>query len=143
LRDEYALFRLALPGVEERAVVALARGDPRVAALARGGAAAAPAPAGGEIARAVARARGLQRWVEGPDGFLLVFAEPGGGAEWLRLLPFVVGTSGLVVVPERDRSRVLAAVAAAPVLERGEGEGLEVRRIVHLGRRVAVALPER
>ncbi len=150
LREEFALFRLGPPGAGDDAiaslgdaVVALARDDPRAEELRRGPTGGGPPPGGAELARALARARGLERWVEGPDGFLVAFGGRGESAEWLRLLPFAVGTSGLFVVPAGAGTDLRAALAAGPVLARGEVEGLAVWRTVHLGRRVVVAEVDR
>ena len=140
-RDEYALFQLAVPEVGESAVLALARDDPRVEELRSGALAPAPPPPGDEVARAIAREHGLEHWLEGPNGMLAVFAERGEQPEWLRLLPFVVHTSNLFVLPEGERSQLLAAFAAGPVLASGEVEDLAVLRTVYLGWRVVVVLP--
>jgi hypothetical protein len=139
--DEYVLAHWSCPGAPVSAVMAWSRRlPPKVAARQRDARAVAtgarrpviPFPV--DEAADWERARHLAAEVERDDGFLVAYLGRGPATAWLRALPFVARTTGLVITPRRGLgSGLREELEQQPTLAEWDVLGCRLRR-THLRR---------
>ena len=134
--DEYVLAHWSCPGTPVSAVMAWSRRlPPKVATRQRNARAVAtgasrpvfPFPA--DEAADWERARQLAAKVERDDGFLVAYLGRGPATAWLRALPFVARTTGLVITPRRGLgSGLQEELAHQPTFAEWDAVGCRLRR---------------
>jgi hypothetical protein len=152
---DYAVFRARLPGVPGTWLL-VTSGDSPVRKRLEEAARSVPGPFSPDLRDGLANAKEIRRLIsgnvgdggdigdegsEGDVGYVALVSGPAGDP--LRFyLPFLLDTSELYVIEPADEPEVRALARTAPLLGEDRAGGMVVRRILYLGRRAAVVMPE-